>query len=122
MSEFFNDEEVITIVSKDTINEIFNSAKYGPVTMEELCEKVHDIVTTKIEHASIMGSIVIPRGLSDEQVLKAYHDPETNELEDTKQLSKIAEDAMMEACSALGLPKPKWGTVDGAGYLVVCCF
>ncbi len=80
--------------------------------IKEIQDSINMNLDEKLKNCEKEGEIVIPRGLSDEEVLRVYHDKETNE-EITKRIIHEAKcDAVYEFYVQLGLTPPLWLDID----------
>lgn len=75
--------------------------------LERIEKEANAYIEEHMKKLHTRGSIEIPRGLSDEEVMKLYHSDWMNRQEDARQKERIYEDAYELLYSCLGLPLPR---------------
>ena len=75
--------------------------------LERIEKEANAYIEEHMKKLHTRGSIEIPRGMSDDEVMKLYHSDWANRQEDARQKECIYKDAYRLLYNYLGLPSPK---------------
>ena len=72
--------------------------------VDGILKNVNDKLKGNVEDVKTKGAITIPRGLSDEEVLAAYHDKAENERITNEIIERAKYEAIRDLYNELGIP------------------